>query len=167
MKTFRDYDKQPDFFGNFGPNSDDMNGLIAAHSGLRWIVLLILLVAIFRAIIRRNTKEYDKSDQRVNLFALIFTHIQVTIGIILLFVTSKVSFEPGWMKVDYLRFYVMEHIPLMLIAAILLTIGRKKAEKKAVSTKKHTTIIVFYTITLLLILAAIPWPFRIAGAGWM
>jgi len=144
-----------------------MNALIHTHSGLRWIVLLVLLVAIFRALIRRGTKEYDKSDQKLNLFALIFTHIQVTIGIILIFVSSKISFDPGWMKVSYMRFYMMEHIPLMLIAAILLTIGRRKAEQKATSTRKHTTIVVFYGITLLLILAAIPWPFRIPGTGWM
>ena len=144
-----------------------MNGIIHGHSGLRWVVLLMLVIAIFRALIRRNSREYDKSDKMFNLFTMIAVHTQVFIGIILLFMTSKISFEEGWMKVDYIRFYVMEHVPLMLMAATVLTIGRKKAEKKLTSPRKHTIILVSYTITLLLILVAIPWPFRIPGTGWM
>lgn len=143
-----------------------MNGLVHAHSGFRWIVLILLLVAIFRAAMRRN-KEYDKNDAMINLFAMISVHVQVTIGIILAFFSPKVNYTKGWVGVDYLRFYGLEHMLLMVIAAIVLTIGRKRAEKKDTSVHKHTQIFIWYTIALLIIIAGIPWPFRdVLGADW-
>ena len=72
----------------------------------------------------------------------------------------------GWMKVELLRFYGMEHILVMIIAIVLVTIGHGKAKRALDVTKKHKTIILYYSIGLLLILASIPWPFRKLGAGW-
>jgi len=60
----------------------------------------------------------------------------------------------------------MEHLTMMLIAAVLVTIGRKKAEKALAPIVKHKKIIVFYSIALLLILASIPWPFRAVSGAW-
>jgi hypothetical protein len=55
----------------------------------------------------------------------------------------------------------------MVLAAVLLTIGRKKAEKLEDLSKRNKTIAIWYTIALVLILAGIPWPFReILGAKW-
>jgi uncharacterized membrane protein YbjE (DUF340 family) len=59
----------------------------------------------------------------------------------------------------------MEHILMMLIAAVVLTIGRKKAEKSEDLAKRNKTIVLWYSIGLIIILAAIPWPFRF-GNGW-
>jgi hypothetical protein len=71
------------------------------------------------------------------------------------------------MKEAMYRFYGMEHLLLMLIAVVLVTIGRKKAEKALAPIVKHKKIIVFYSIALILIMAAIPWPFRTAlGGQW-
>jgi uncharacterized membrane protein YwaF len=74
----------------------------------------------------------------------------------------------GWMteKTGVLRFYGMEHILLMIIAIILVTIGHAKAKRASEPSKKHKTILLFYAIGLILIIASIPWPFRQLGAGW-
>ncbi len=143
-----------------------MNALIHTHSGLRWVVLLLLLVAIGRAITRKSGGVYEKSDKMINLFTMISLHIQLLLGLILYFTSPKVAFVEGWMKVSQLRFYGMEHIAVMVIAIAVITIGRKKAEKAANPALKHQKIAVWYTIGLLLILASIPWPFRNLGAGW-
>jgi hypothetical protein len=66
------------------------------------------------------------------------------------------------MKETVLRFYLVEHISLMIVAIILITVGYSKA-KKAASWKPVFT---YYLIGLILILASIPWPFRIPVAGW-
>ena len=102
----------------------------------------------------------------VNLFAMIMLHIQVTIGAILAFTTEKQFYVEGWMKSSYNRFFGMEHIVMMVLAAVLITIGRKKAEKNEDLSKRNKTIAVWYTVGLILILAAIPWPFRGFGNGW-
>jgi len=146
------------------------NALVHAHSGLRWIALGLLLVAIFNAVKSQTSGRYEKKDKMINLFAMVFLHIQLLIGLGLFFINdmSKISYSEGWMKNDLLRFFGLEHILGMLLAIILVTIGRKKAEKLTGTRDKHRKIMVFYTIGLILILASIPWPFREAlGGKWM
>ena len=143
-----------------------MEILVRSHSGLRYIVLLLLLAAIFNAGISEGKNTYGKKDKMINLFAMVFLHIQLLLGLILYFFGNKVQFIEGWMKMAPLRFYGMEHILLMLIAIVLVTIGRRKAEKETNPRKKHGKIVVWYTIGLILILVSIPWPFRNLGAGW-
>ena len=139
-----------------------------AHSSLRWLVLIFLVVAVVNALMKRNSgAEFGKSDKMPALLALIFTHVQLVLGFILYFISNKVNFQEGFMKDPLTRFYSMEHIAMMLIAIVLITIGYSKSKRQTVASKKHTTILIFYGIGLLLILAAIPWPFRAAlGGGW-
>lgn len=146
------------------------NALVHAHSGLRWIALGLLLYAIFNAVKSQTSGKYEKKDKMINLFAMVFLHIQLLIGLGLFFINdmSKVSYSEGWMKNGMLRFFGLEHILGMLLAITIITIGRKKAEKMTGTRDKHRKIMVFYTIGLILVLASIPWPFREAlGGKWM
>jgi len=139
--------------------------LVHAHSGLRWLVLGLLLYAIFNAI-GKNKSSYEKKDKMVNLFAMISLHIQLLLGLILYFISPKVSFASGWMKDAALRFYGMEHLIGMLIAIVIVTIGRKMAEKQESPAQKNRKIAIWYTLGLVLIIASIPWPFRGLGGQW-
>lgn len=142
--------------------------LKSSHSGLRWVALLLLVVAIVNAAMKIKSNKYEKGDKMINLFAMVILHIQVTLGIVLAFISGKIAYVEGWMKNDQLRFFGMEHILMMVIAAVLATIGRKKAEKAIDPAKKHKTIVIWYLIVLILIFAAIPWPFRAnLGGSWM
>lgn len=138
-----------------------MNSILThAHSGLRWVALILLLLAIVNAF---TSKTYEKKHKMINLFAMITLHTQLLIGLVQYFVTSKkVFFGAGWMKEadGMYRFFGMEHLVGMLAAIVVITIGRKIAEKQATDEAKHKKIKVFYTIGLILILAFIPWPFR-------
>ncbi|MES2587833.1 MAG: cytochrome B, partial [Bacteroidota bacterium] len=111
--------------------------LVRSHSGLRWIVLILLLVAIVNALSGRTKGIYVKKDKMINLFAMVFIHVQVTLGLIMYFMSPRVNFVEGWMKSAQLRFFGMEHIAMMILAAVLLTIGRKKAEKESNPNNKH------------------------------
>ena len=144
-----------------------MNALIHAHSGLRWIALILLILALFNAFLGSKRGTYEKKDKMINLFAMIVLHIQLLIGLIIYIPSGKTSFEGGWMKVELFRFYGMEHFIGMLLAIVLVTIGRKKAEKAELVSEKHKKIVVWYSIALLLILLSIPWPVREAlGGRW-
>lgn len=140
------------------------NGILHAHSGLRWIALILLVVAIINAIASKSKGEYVKKDKMINLFVMILLHTQLLLGIILSFQSGKISFSEGWMKHGMFRFYGLEHWLMMVIAITLVTIGRKKAEKALAPVVKHKKIIIWYTIALIIIIAAIPWPFR-TGLG--
>ena len=141
-----------------------MQALVSAHSGLRWIALLLLLVAIINAFTAKN---YEKKHRLVNLFSMITFHTQLVLGIILYFLSDKVQFTEGWMKQAMYRFYGMEHLTGMLLAIIAITIGHSKSKKGADAAAKFKAIKLWYVLALILVVAFIPWPFRTElGAGW-
>ncbi|PKR81462.1 cytochrome B [Brumimicrobium salinarum] len=136
-----------------------MKGIIAAHSGLRYIVLALLVIAIFNAIANLKSDKYEKKDKMINLFAMIFLHIQLLLGLVLYFMSPKVQFVKEMMGDSTLRFFTMEHILLMLVAIILVTLGRKKAEKNPLPSARHKLILRYYGLGLIIIFISIPWPF--------
>ncbi len=138
-----------------------------AHSGLRWVVLLLLLAAIANAWAKwRSSKQYTDSDRKLALFAFISAHVQLALGLILYFISPLVQFNSNTMSDKILRFYSVEHLITMLLAIAVITIGYSKAKKGVETALKFRSIFIYYLIGLLLILAGIPWPFRIPGAWW-
>lgn len=140
-------------------------GLLHAHSGLRWIVLILLLVAIFNAFSKKKSGVYTEGDRKLALFTMISTHTQLLIGLVLYFLSPWVDLG-DMMKDSITRFYTMEHTLMMVIAIVLITIGHSKSKKAADGAAKFKAISVFYLIALLIILAAIPWPFRDLAGHW-
>lgn len=137
-----------------------MSFLVHTHSGLRWIALILLVAAIVNAGLNMKSGNYLKKDKMLNLFAMVTMHVQLLIGGILYFMSAKVTFNEGWMKSPFFRFFGMEHVLGMVIAIVIITIGRKKAEKATDIIKKHKTIVIWYLIGLIIVFASIPWPFR-------
>lgn len=137
-----------------------------SHSGLRWIVLILLVVAIVNGLMKwQGGKTFTAGDKKIGLFAMTAVHIQFLLGLILYFISPKVIFDGASMKDPMLRFYLVEHISMMLLAVGLITVGYSRAKRAASDTSKFKTTFIFYLIGLILILAAIPWPPRF-GAGW-
>ncbi len=144
-----------------------MNGLVHAHSGLRWIVLALLVALVWQAWQKgRSGAEYTEADRKLNLYTLIAVHIQLLLGLALYFHSDKVNFDSSSWSVSVTRFFTLEHSLMMLIAIVLITIGYSKAKKAADSAAKWRTTLRYNLIALLLILVAIPWPFRGFGSGW-
>ncbi len=142
-----------------------LNGIIHAHSGLRWVVLILLTAATFMALLKwRSNAPYTEGGRKLNLFTMISMHVQLLLGLALFFMSDKVNFSQ--MKDAMYRFFSVEHTTMMLIAIALVTIGYVKSKKASEEAKKHKLIFIFYGIALLLILVAIPWPFRGWGNGW-
>jgi predicted membrane channel-forming protein YqfA (hemolysin III family) len=56
-------------------------------------------------------------------------------------------------------FFGMVHFAMMTIAIILITIGAAMAKRETDDKKQYRIIFQYFTIALLLILIAIPWPF--------
>jgi hypothetical protein len=142
-----------------------LNGLIHAHSGLRWVVLVLLIAATFKALMKwRSNVNYSDADRKLNLFTFISMHVQLLLGIALFFMSGRVDFAQ--MKDAMFCFFTVEHTLMMVIAIALVTIGHIKSKKATDDAKKFKTIFIFYGIALLLVLVAIPWPFRGFGNGW-
>ncbi len=138
--------------------------LTHTHSGLRWVALILILFAIYNSI---TAKEFTKREKLINLFSMVSLHTQLLLGLVLYFISPRVSFASGWMKDASFRFYGMEHLAGMLIAVALITIGYVKSKKGTSPAAIYKPIKLFYIIGLILILASIPWPFRAnLGGGW-
>lgn len=147
------------------------NVMLHAHSVGRWIVLLLLLFAIFNSLIA-GRRPFIKSDNRLGLLLTIFSDLMLLIGIYLYFVGpfgyktfQKYDSVGALMRNSTDRFYAIEHLAGMLIAIVLIHIGKAQARKPMSDKAKHRRTMIFYFLALLIILVSIPWPFRVIGAG--
>lgn len=151
-------------------NAELYNFLLHLHSVGRWIVLLLLLIAIFNSLVA-GPRPFIKSDARTGLLLVIFTDLMLLIGIAIWFLGSR-GFNVirngnmgDVMKDPFSRFFTVEHTLGMLIAIILIHIGKAQGKKRISDRAKHKRTLLFYVLALLIILASIPWPFREVGAG--
>ncbi len=141
-----------------------MQLVLVLHNLLRWAVLLFgvwtLVNALTGVFSKRN---YTANDNRSNLFFMIFCDVQLLIGLILYFSNSwfdRLKDLGNNMKDPYNRFFTMEHMSLMLVAWILVHVGRASVKRAGTDAAKHKRMLIFFGIALLLILVSIPWPFR-------
>lgn len=143
------------------------NILVHLHSVNRWIVLVLIILALVKSFSGWfGKREFTASDKKTALFALIFTHIQMLLGFALYFISPLVSFEEGALESEVYRFYTIEHFSMMIIAIVIITLGFSLSKRATESITKFKRVAVFYLIGLLIMLSSIPWPFRIDGAGW-
>ena len=146
--------------------------LLRSHSGLRWILLAVVLGAVVRAFTNMSSGKFTALDDKLSLFSLITAHIQLLLGLGLYFISPfvKAAMEAGMgaaMKETVLRFWLVEHIFGMVIGIALITVGRVAAKKATTDKDKFKKIAVYFTIGLVVILSTIPWPFReVLGRGW-
>lgn len=134
------------------------------HSYWAYLVLFIVLIATLNALAGFfGNKEYQPKDFRIALFALIVSHIQLLLGLVLYFISPlglKSISSNGMgavMKDSMLRLYAVEHITVMILAVVFITVGYSKHKKKLVSKPKFKALAIFYTLALVLMLSRIPW----------
>lgn len=127
--------------------------LRSAHSGWRYVVILLLLAAFVTAVSGfTGKKAFTEGNRKLAVFALISSHIQLILGLLLYFMND-------WYKMDSSvpsnRYWKMEHIAMMIIAIILITVGNSKSKKAVDAVAKHKNIFVFFGFALLIITVAI------------
>lgn len=146
--------------------------LLHVHSIGRWVVLLLLLIAIFNSLVA-GKRPYIKSDARTGLILTIVADTMLLVGLVLWYFGPKgyrlIESAGGFgeaMKNPVTRFYGIEHLVAMLIAIVLIHIGKAQGKKTISDKAKHNRTVTFYTIALVVILLSIPWPFRDIAGGW-
>ena len=124
-----------------------------AHSGWRYIVLVLLIIAVVNALRGwLGKRPYAESSRKLNLFTLISAHIQLLLGLVLYFFSPLTK---GVMSDPLFRYWKVEHISMMILAVILTTIGNSRSKKLVEDTVKHKSIVVFFGLGLVIIIAAI------------
>lgn len=139
------------------------------HSIVRWLVVILALLAIVRAFIGWfGHRTWTALEDRLGMLFTISFDLQILLGIVLYFFLSPLTTLAlrnfsGAMSNDLLRFFSVEHLALMIIAAVVAHIGRSLSRKATNDQSKFKRAAIFYTIAIVLVLAAIPWPFLSYG----
>ncbi len=141
-----------------------MQVVLVLHNFIRWAVLLFgiwtLINSLTGVLHKRN---FTANDNRSNLFFMISCDIQLIAGLILYFGYAwfdRLKDMGNTMKDANYRFFAVEHFTMMLLAWILVHVGRSSVKKAGTDAQKHKKMLIFFGLAILLIMAAIPWPFR-------
>jgi hypothetical protein len=141
--------------------------MLALHNLTRWLVLIVGVWAIYRLadgwIRRREWSSADRTSMRV--FALIIS-LQFVFGAVLYLLPGSLVqgalSNAGMaliMKDRILRFFTLEHPLQMLIAIGLSHMANAITRRLASDHRRFVVGTLLLGLTMLLILAAIPWPF--------
>lgn len=132
--------------------------LQSTHSTLAYAVLAVLVLAIINAFLGLSSKRnFEPKDRSLSLIALILSHIQLLVGIVLWFNSPLGKNAMSQMSNSAMRLTAVEHPVTNVIAIVLITIGWSKHKKEESSNGKFKKIGIFYALGLLLILSRIPW----------
>lgn len=142
-----------------------MDIILNIHSIVRYLIILFALWTVIGAFIGMSQQKSYATIAKPHMFYMVFADVQLLLGLILLYNRISISNigEIGMgavMKDKMMRFQIVEHPLMMLIAIVLLHISRSAAKKAATDQKKLKITLIWGGIALLLILASIPWPFR-------
>jgi hypothetical protein len=98
---------------------------------------------------------------------MICCDIQLLLGLILYFNGmwfDRVKSNMGEvMKNSVERFFAIEHALMMIIAWLLVHLGRSMVKRSDNDAQKHKRSLIYFGIAIVIILAMIPWPFKQIG----
>ncbi len=140
-----------------------MEIVLNVHSYLAYVALAILVVAVVNALTGLSGKRMFtlERDFRISLFALIISHLQLLVGLVLYFLSPNglqaiSRLGMGGMNAEA-RLLALEHPLINIVAVVLITIGWSRHKKFMEGNKKFRAISIFYGLGLLLLLSRIPW----------
>src|SRR5690554_1499693 len=146
-------------------------GFLHLHNLLRYVVVILLVIAVVKSFAGWfGKKSFTKGDDKVSLFLLIFSHVQLLLGLALYFMSPVVETALNdfgtAMRDEVLRFWGVEHILSMVIAIAIITVGRIMGKKAKDEVARHRRQAIYFLLALVLIFASIPWPWSTISRPW-
>lgn len=142
-------------------------GFVHLHNLLRWIIVVLLLVSIFKAYTGWTSKKtFAAADKKVWLFTMIASHITLLLGLYQVALGRYGIFNTtlpegtSFMKDKFFRFFWMEHPVTMIGAIVFITLAHGMSKKSVSDEVKYKKAFYFFLIAAILLLAGVPWPFR-------
>lgn len=138
--------------------------VLALHSAGRWLVLLSLLYALWRAGHGYATNApFTPADNAVRHWTATLAHMQLLLGMALYITSPVVKANFALLRQNGFAldaaFFSLLHPLLMLGAIVVITIGSALARRRATAQAQFGTLLRWYGLALLLIFLFIPWPF--------
>lgn len=122
---------------------------LTVHSWIRWLVLLSLTTSIIDAALGlQKDRPFTRRDNALRHWTATIAHIQLLVGMIV------------YIKSPFLgTFFKYIHITCMMTSIIFITLGSSLAKRRSADKEKFRTILTWFSIALIIIFIAIPWPF--------
>ncbi len=118
------------------------------HNLVRWIVLIIAVVALVRAYLGwLQLREWTEADRRVGVFFTSALDTQLLLGIVLVLLRG----------ISTLGTTLYEHVIPMIVAVIIVHMGSAMVKRTAEAVHKHRRAALWYTLGFLIVLLSIPW----------
>jgi hypothetical protein len=139
------------------------SGLLLLHSWLRWVILILGLAAIVAARGARRDS-WPESANKMSIFFTSALDLQLLLGLALYFAATAhfklLRAMPSAVMVNRVeRFWAVEHEVGMLLALVLVHVGRVKVKRGTTAMQKRKAAIGFFSAAVVLMLLSIPWPF--------
>lgn len=140
--------------------------VLAIHNILRWVVVafaLVNIILIYTGFIRK--KSWTENVNRISTFYTISLDIQLLVGLLQYFIFSSLikavfaDFSAA-MDIETLRFFGVEHVLTMIFAIVFAHLGNSVGKKELVDSAKYKQAIIYFTISVIFLLAGIPWTSR-------
>ena len=146
--------------------------VLAVHSIVRWLAIGLGAGVSARAWLGMfKGRAWTSADTRVGRMLVACLDLQVFVGVLLYGVFSPVV-AAGMSNLAVAsgsrayRFWMLEH-PIAMIAALVLAHAGLARAKRADGPIAHRHAALFFTMAIVIILAAIPWPmFTFGRALW-
>lgn len=142
--------------------------LLTLHSGLRWVVLTMLVVVLVHAIRSwRQSAERTKRDRILVASTVGLADLQLLLGLSLYVVgpwLTTLGEDMGLvMRTAPLRFFVVEHAFGMIVGLVILHVASVRSRKADDDRTGWRRLAIGVGVALFAILASIPWPFMAYG----
>jgi hypothetical protein len=137
--------------------------ILAIHNIVRWVVLLLGVLAAGRALMGWFGKRaWTETDRMTGSFFGIAIDIQFLLGLLLYFFLSPITTAAlrdfgAAMSNPAMRFFALEHVLYMVVAIVLAHMGSALARRAASDQIKFRTASIFFSLSVVAILLGMPW----------
>lgn len=138
--------------------------VLTIHSIVRWLVIIFAILALVRMFSGWvGRRSWTQADDRAGILFTSMLDLQVLVGLILYFFLSPITTSllngTGSISSPGVRFFGVEHILMMLVGVVVAHVGRSISKKAPASNVKFSRAAILYSLAVVIILLAIPWPF--------
>jgi heme A synthase len=126
------------------------------HSYNRYLLLIALVYVLYRSFSGwLGKKPFEKADNTASVALLGLTHLQALLGLIQYFATSAFTTSGLPISDPWVRYFKMEHISAMLLAVVLIQLGRTFSKKASTDEAKHKKLATYTAIATLIIVGTL------------
>ena len=135
---------------------------LAVHNVLRWVVLALALWALYRSYRGwLGGREWQDQDSLAGRLLTIGFDLQLLVGLFVAalspLIRSALQDLSAIGASDVIRFFAAEHIPIMIVAWILVHLTSVVAKRAEDERKRHQRTALGFSVALAFVLLATPW----------